>query len=171
MFFLGQPVLPLICFFSIRKFRPPLLRNVRKDTALCQEASSWLDAPFDRIDIFSRYLWWHWWGRRKPPSKAFGFGKLNIYVTFIILYLYDYMYTLIFISIYNIHNSTCISTKSRERCHFFQMSSKTTSEAKRPWRRWSETWRPSNISPATWDTTAPGPSGVTVFTGMKGRQG
>ena len=60
-------------FFSFGSSGLRLLRNVRKDTALCQEASRLVT----------------WVGPGEPPKQNMGFGKT--YGTFIILYLYEYM--------------------------------------------------------------------------------
>ena len=113
--------------------------------------------------------WWHWWGRGNPPSKTWALEKLKHILP---LSSFIYMITCVYIDFYIYIQYTqryiYIHRIQGEMVILLEMSLKTTSEAKQPWRRWSETWRPSNISPATWDTTAPGP-GVTVFTGMKGR--
>lgn len=85
MFFLGQPVLPLrLFFFRFGSSGLRLLRNVRKDTALCQEASSWL------VTLV---------GPREPPKQNIWLWE-NICYFYHPLSIWLHVYTLIFISIY-----------------------------------------------------------------------
>ena len=152
MFFLGQPVLPLRCFFSFRKFRPEIAEERSQGHGLMSRGQQIGDMG----------------GAGGTPQAKHGLWE-NIWYLYHPLSIWVHVYTLMFISIYNIHNSTCIFTEYRKIMSFCSKYLwKQLLERNKRWRRWSETWQPSNISPATWDTTAPGP-GVTVFTGMKGR--
>ena len=114
MFFLGQPVLPLRCFFFV------------------SEVPAW-----DCWGTFARtrpYVkrpadWWHGWGRGNPPSKTWALGKHMVPLSSFI-----YMSTCVYIDVYIYIQYTqlymYIHRIQEDNVILFQISLKTTSGAK-----------------------------------------